>query len=565
MRETPKATHMPTAISEPTAFAISRTHPPIRRPSLNRGRDENDCEDVHTEYHNAQPLRPLVEWFNPNQNEPNDEINEPSQQQQGPADRIPSTIVVDPSQTIIIPTINGEIVRPRRCYVKIYGLRLCDDNFPTKINPCILFIILIIALAVGLTGRLLHSPVGSFAQVESNDAPFTKSPSVVPSMSPSLDARAMNITEMLLSVSGDVMYDIDSPQNRALRWILYEDEMILTYESSNLVQKYALMVLYYSMSGEEWSSNDGYGSEMHECDWYGVECISFSSQVDVIDLERNNLVGKMPQEIGYLNQMKEIWFSFNRIGGSIPSSIGMLGNLEYFQISQNELSGTIPDEMKNCRSLQLLKADSNQLIGTMPTFLGDLRSLEIINLMRNKLTGTIPSNLSNIHRLETLRLAQNKLTGTIPSELGKCQFLKNLYLNNNELEGTIPSSLSNLNTLIDLWLHYNLLSGTIPKQIAMLSNLKRFFMHNNRLRGTIPDALGSMTKLNKMKLSNNLINGTIPSSFDNFDNLDTLELHGNMITGEVSARICSFLLISFTADCLGLDPKLSCSCCTECY
>jgi len=504
-----------------------------------------DSPSRNSEPQNLQPLRPLVEWIYPgghSESDPIDERNESSQQQESTIETIPSTVIVDPSQTIIIPTVDGEIVRPRRCYVKIYGLRICDDNFPTKINPYILFIILlIIGLAAGLTGGLLHSPVGAFAQVESNNVPFTRSPSVVPSMSPSFDGRTMNITEILLSVSGDVIYDIDSPQNKALRWILYEDGMILSHESSNLVQRYALMVLYYSMLGEEWSNNDGYGSEKHECNWYGVGCDSFSLQVGSIDLRQNNLVGKIPQEIGSLRQMRKLFLRFNRIDGSIPSSIGMLTKLEILNIEQNRISGTIPDEMKNCRSLQSIRVDINKLIGTIPTFLEDLRFLQILNLGINKLTGPIPSNLSNVQLLRILRLDENKLTGTIPSELGKYQFLEFLELSNNQLEGTIPSSLSNLGSLIDLLFENNILSGTIPKELAMLSNLEKVMISNNRLTGTIP------------------------SSFDNLNNLDVLELHGNMITGEISEKLCSFSLGHLTSDCLGIEPEVLCLCCTQCF
>jgi len=544
MSESPKAPDSPSLNSEPCFVSLS-THRPNPHPSLNSTQDENDREDGHTETHNLQPLRPLVEWIYPDhytRSDSEDRSNESLQQQESSTiERIPSTVIVDPSQTIIIPTIDGEIVKPRRCYIKIFGLRICDDNFLTKINPCILFIILIIGLAAGLTGGLLHSPVGALSHVESNDVPFTRSPSVVPSMSPSFDARTMNITEILLSVSGDVIYDIDSPQNKASRWILYEDEMILTYESSNLVQRYALMVLYYSISGEEWNNNDGYGSEKHECDWYGVGCNNFSLQLVIIHLERNNLDGKIPQEIGSIRQLRKCFLKFNRIDGSIPSSIGMLMQLELLNIEQNDISGTIPDEMKNCRSLQIIRAGVNELIGTIPTFLEYLRFLQIIDLNNNKLTGTLPSNLSNVQLLRILKLDENKLIGTIPSELGKYQFLEFLDLGNNQLEGTIPSSLSNIGSLIGLLLENNILSGTIPKELAMLTNFREILICNNRLTGTIP------------------------SSFDHLHNLHTLVLHGNMITGEISEKLCSFSIWRLTSDCLGIEPEVSCLCCTHCF
>jgi len=402
--------------------------------------DNDDNSGISRENWNMEPLTPLVEWIYP-EFESVHEINiQPIPQEESTTDGIPSTIIIDPSQTTVIPIIDGEIVPSRRCYIKIYGLRICDDNFATKVNPWILIIALIIALTAGLTGGLLHSS----SEAKPNNLTLTTSPSHVPSMAPSFNPRTMNITGILLSVSGGVMMDTGSPQNRALIWILYQDGMNLSHESPNLVQRYAMMVFYYSMSGEEWRNNDGYGTDKHECDFYGVECVS-SSKVIKIDLNQNNLVGKIPQEIGSLRRLIELKCSFNRISGGIPSSIGALTKLQFLRISGNTLSGTLPDEMKNCRSLA------------------------VINIATNMLIGTIPSSLSSLRVLTTLRLSTNKLTGTIPS------------------------------------------------------------------------------------------------SFDNLNNLVQLSLHQNMITGEISETLCDFPSISITADCLGLAPEVSCSCCIQCY
>jgi len=566
--------------------------------------DQNDNDaDVTTVPNITRPLRPLVEWIYP-------EANSHDQHQRTNVPR-ENALVIDPSDTMVIPTIDGTVVTPRRCYVKIFGFRLCDDNYPAKINSSILIITFIIVLAGGLIGGLLHSPLAP-SQLQSNNLPFTSSPSLMLSAAPSFDTRTKYITETLFTLSGDVILDTESPQNKALTWILYKDGMNLTHESPNLVQRYVIMVLYYSMEGEKWTNNGGYVSDRDECGWHGIYCYP-SLNVRRINLENNNLAGMIPKEIGYLNKLDVLNLQSNRISENIPSSIGMLTRLKSLRLNDNYLSGVIPEEITNCRMLELLLLFANRLSGTIPTLIGDVRFIQEIVLRDNQLTGTIPSTLSNLQFLSTIAFAGNKLSGTIPSELGLCQFLQDLHLTHNDLEGSIPSDLGNLMLLKELNLHDNMFSGTIPKELGMLSKLNRLSMYNNMINGTIPSELGlcqsiqllyldnndlegsipsdlgnlillmelhlydnmlsgtipkelgMISKLNDLSLHKNMINGTIPSSLDNLNDLEILKLHNNTITGQVSEKICGFAMISMTADCLGTEAKLSCSCCTECF
>jgi len=539
------------------------------------------------------------------------DTNEPNLQKHS-SNATSSTIIIDPSQTMFIPTIVGEVVTPRRCYVKIFGFRLCDDNYPANINSSILVITFIIVLAVGITGGLLHSPVAP-SKLESNNLPFTSSPSMMISAAPSFDTRTKNITEKLFSLSGDAILYTESPQNKALTWILYENGMNLSHESPNLVQRYVMMVFYYSMGGEKWTNSGGYGSGRDECGWYGIYCFPSLLKVRQVHIDNNNLAGMIPKEIGYLNKLEVLILQSNRISENIPSSIGMLPRLKSLVLNENYLSGVIPEEITNCRMLELLLLRANRLSGTIPSFLGDLHYIQEIVLTDNKLTGTIPSTLSYLQYLSTISFKMNTLSGTIPSELGMCQSLQDLHLTHNDLEGSIPSNLGNLMLLKRLHLHDNMLSGTIPKELRMLSKLndlslydnmmdgtipselglcqsiqvlyldnndlegsipsdlgnlmlsKRLHLYDNMLSGTIPEELGMISKLNDLSLHNNMMNGRIPSSLDNLNDLEILKLHYNTITGEVSEKKCVFSMISMTADCLGIEAKVSCSCCTECF
>ena len=85
------------------------------------------------------------------------------------------------------------------------------------------------------------------------------------------------------------------------------------------------------------------------------------------------------------------------------------------ELNKNDLSGTLPLELGDLSKLQSLKLRSNDLSGTLPSELGDLSNLQWLELRSNDLSGTLPSDLSNLRDLD---LVHNNLSGTLPSELG---------------------------------------------------------------------------------------------------------------------------------------------------
>jgi len=469
--------------------------------------------------------------------------------------------VVDPQQTTIIPIIDGEVVPDRRCYLKVLGFLIFDDSFFLKINPRLIPFVLITIVIVSVLGAIYMPSNDSALASSTNQASLT-------SMAPStkaLDERSMNIIQALHNVSGDLILDEGTSQHKALTWILDEDGMNLTHTSRNLVQRYILMVFYYSLSGDNWGNKNGYGTDGHECDWFGVTCTTQSNKMNMIRLEKNGLEGNLPNELDHLSNARRIILPENRISGSIPSRLCKITRLRLLHLGGNSLSGTISDEMRKCTDLKELDISSNNLIGTLPVFSGEQRFLKVLKLSRNQFTGTIPPSFFKLPMLEVLSLAFNRLTGSISPELGSLRSLVSLDLEENKLVGTIPSSLSNLTQLRFLRLNENLLTGTIPGELGMLSNLIQLRLSSNSFTGTIPEALGSLSEVNEILLANNRINGTIPTSFENLNELNVLELHGNMIIGNVGSEICGLRIVTLTSDCAGLEAKISCSCCTECF
>jgi hypothetical protein len=222
-------------------------------------------------------------------------------------------------------------------------------------------------------------------------------------------------------------------------------------------ERKALMALYDSTNGDEWTCRDGWQqTPLHsdgfavpgsECNWYGITCNAEGTGVEQISLAGNNLKGTIPD---------------------------MLGNLSY---------------------LRILQLANNQLEGSLPIRLADLSNLRELNLEYNLIEGHIPSEIANLSYLKYMLLGANLITGRIPPELGRLSLLRVLNLGSNLLEGEIPSSLGKLAYLSHLYLQDNQLSGNLPKELAELTNLKVINLRDNRLNGRIPIQFVNLTNL----------------------------------------------------------------------
>jgi Leucine-rich repeat (LRR) protein len=325
----------------------------------------------------------------------------------------------------------------------------------------------------------------------------------------------------------------------------------------------ALVALYNSTDGDNWTNNSGWLETNTPCSWYKVTCSSgHVSEIDLgwngysnnltgsipselgnlsnlraLSLWGNSLTGSIPSELGNLSYLWHLNLGGNSLTGSIPSELGNLSNLWHLNLGGNSLTGSIPSELGNLSNLVYLYLYNNKLTGSIPSELGNLSNLQYLSLSSNSLTGSIPSELSNLSNLQTLSLSSNSLTGSIPSELGNLSKLERLYLYNNDLTGSIPSELGNLSNLKYLYLYRNLLTGSIPSELGNLSKLERLFLHSNSLTGSIPSELGNLSNLQFLLLYFNSLTGSIPSELDNLSNLTGLYLFNNKFTGSIPSEL----------------------------
>eukprot|EP00980_Cylindrotheca_fusiformis_P020407 scaffold7428_cov63-Cylindrotheca_fusiformis.AAC.2 len=168
-----------------------------------------------------------------------------------------------------------------------------------------------------------------------------------------------------------------------------------------------------------------------------------------------------------------------------------------------------------------------------------------LDFMIGGLRGTLPTEIGNLKRLTFLGVTGNFwLVGPIPSEIGHLQQLERLDLEDNELSGPIPSEIGHLQQLKHLDLSHNKISGPIPSEVGHLQQLERLYLQDNiGLTGTVPVEVGQLESIWEALFCSTSLTG----------GLDNLAFCKN-----------EDFLFSLMADCGGLNPKITCECCTLC-
>mmetsp|Transcript_12969 Transcript_12969/g.19389 ORF Transcript_12969/g.19389 Transcript_12969/m.19389 type:complete len:504 (-) Transcript_12969:76-1587(-) len=183
--------------------------------------------------------------------------------------------------------------------------------------------------------------------------------------------------------------DRKSPQHFALKWIANED-VGTTLEMHNVdpwvfIQRYILAVLYFSTNPaavtaaasrrrtrsslpSSWKNDCHFLSPKHECAWKddggGVQSCDSQHRIIDISFHNNDLKGTIPEEIGWLSELKLLNFQNNQLFGTIPKTMGSLQHLYYLGLHDNALIGTVPsDSFSDLTNLKTLHLENNDLEG----------------------------------------------------------------------------------------------------------------------------------------------------------------------------------------------------------
>ncbi|KAM1115513.1 hypothetical protein TB2_038088 [Malus domestica] len=272
----------------------------------------------------------------------------------------------------------------------------------------------------------------------------------------------------------------------------------------------------------------------HFCMWHGVTCSRRHRQrVTTLDLQSQNLVGKLSPNIGNLSFLRELWLQNNNFSHEIPPQIGNLHRLQVLRLEANSFSGSIPQNISHCFNLILVSFTRNKLVGKIPSEIGLLSKLQIFALEDNNVTGQVPPSLGNLSSLQGLSLSGNNLMGDIPSSLGQLKKLTFLGLGLNQLSGSIPSSIYNLSSLVTFDMPFNQIEGSIPSDIGKsLPNLGVFNIDSNQLTGSIPPSISNITSFRDFEAAGNNLIGQVPN-LQKLHNLQRFSVaHNNIGSGK---------------------------------
>ncbi|KAG5141086.1 hypothetical protein JHK84_034854 [Glycine max] len=261
--------------------------------------------------------------------------------------------------------------------------------------------------------------------------------------------------------------------------------------------------------------------------------------------------GPIPNDLGNLKNLEELWLAGCNLVGPIPPSLGKLSNLLNLDLSQNNLVGYIPEQLvSGLRNIVQIELYENALSGALPrAAFANLTNLERFDASTNELTGTIPEELCGLKKLESLILYANKFEGSLPETIVKSQNLYELKLFNNSLTGSLPSGLGNNSKLQFFDVSFNRFSGEIPARLCGGGALEELILIYNSFSGRISESLGECKSLRRVRLRNNNFSGVVPEGLWGLPHLYLLEFVENSLSGSISNSISgawnlSILLIS---------------------
>jgi len=303
-------------------------------------------------------------------------------------------------------------------------------------------------------------------------------------------------------------------------------------------EREALVAIYQSTNGAQWTDKTKWLSNESACTWAGVQCNETESNVIRLYLYDNNLKGTLPSSIRNLTKLQELHVYNNDLRGALTAEIGELSDLEVLYADRSQFTGAIPASWGALKKLKLLGLSGNELTGPLPAALGDMTALEEVNLSYNQITGALP-DLSRLTNLIVLDIGVNQVSGPVPASLGSLSKLQRISAGGNLFQGSIPAALGSLASLTDLGLSYNQLTGGIPASFGQLRSLERLNLRNNLLSEPLPDALGDLPAIQFLDLAENDITGSIPVSLYGLDTLEELHLGDNKLMGTLSPQIAA--------------------------
>lgn len=153
---------------------------------------------------------------------------------------------------------------------------------------------------------------------------------------------------------------------------------------------------------------------------------------------------------------------------------------------------------------------------------------------------------------------------------GKAWNEQNLYLTEASVCDWIGLTCNENGEIVSVVLEHNNLDGTIVSEIGQLPSLRKLHLGMNFLQGWLPSEIGLLSNLDTLDVFDNPdITGPVPAqiSIQTMPNIERINIVGTGIWGDVDLNFCPGNGDGsryFSANCLGDQPSVVCSCCAVC-
>ena len=320
----------------------------------------------------------------------------------------------------------------------------------------------------------------------------------------------------------------------------------------------ALMALYDTADGKNWTNSTNWSTDEPVGKWYGVSNNDYNqgagfqssstSGLERLDLSNNQLAGAIPPALGNLSNLRYLDLSENALTGGIPAALGKLSKLDTLRLNDNLLSGEIPTELGNLSNLQELSLHNNaELTGPLPLSFTNLDTLNTLSLSGTLLCAPIDTTFQNwlegiehksgvVNCGDDAVLDRNVLIALYNATDGTNWKTSTNWLTDEPLESWYGIGVNTAGRVDSLILEENDMSGTIPTSLGNLTDLLMLDLSDNELSGVIPAELGNLVSLVTLDLSNNELSGEIPFAVISLPSIQTLDLSGNQFASLPTER-----------------------------
>ncbi|KAJ9679625.1 hypothetical protein PVL29_021525 [Vitis rotundifolia] len=267
--------------------------------------------------------------------------------------------------------------------------------------------------------------------------------------------------------------------------------------------------------------------------------LSGFSQLRALDLGFNQLNGTLPESIGQLAQLEELFIPSNSLQGTVSANhLFGLSELVYLDLSFNSLAFNISLEQVPQFQAEEIKLASCKLGPRFPNWLQTQKRLQELDISVSGISDVIPNWFWNLtSNLRWLNISNNHISGTLPNSTSYPSYC-GIDMSSNCLEGSIPQILFN-NYWLDL--SKNMFSGSISLSCGTTNQPGRGLSHldlsNNRLSGELPNCWEQWKDLIVLNLANNNFSGKIKDSIGLLHEMQTLHLRNNSFTGALPSSL----------------------------